>query len=119
MKYLFVLFLIPQLSLADIITECGEYTANGVVRAKQEGIQLIVNEKTQSEYVVTMSTSEQGQLGGYIDRDVTIELVLDKKFNGQSGSTSKIISSKSRIPNPLYPGDTGFKLDKKVPCKID
>lgn len=119
MKYLFFIFFIPQLSLADIITECGEYTASGVVRAKQEGIQLIVNEKTQSEYVVMMPTSEQGQLGGYIDRDVTVQLLLDKKFSGQIGSASKIISSKTRIPNPLYPGDTGFKLDKKVPCKND
>ena len=118
MKYLLLLLLVPQIIFAETITECGEYTARGVVRAKPAGLALIVNEKTLSEYVITMSITEQAQISSLIDKTATVQLVLDKKFNGQTGSTSKIISAKFRIPDPLNPEDTGFKLDKKLDCKV-
>ena len=118
MKYIFLLMLFPQIIMAEIITECGEYTVRGVVRDTPSGLSIFVNEKTQSEYIISMSPLEQGQLGGLINKNVTVELVLDKKFDGQKVTTSKIISKKSRIPNPINPEDTGFKLDKKINCKI-
>lgn len=114
--FLFALFL-PSLLFAETITECGEYTAKGVVRAKEDGIKFIVNEKTMSEYVISMPRLEQGKIAGHIDRDVTVKLILDKKFDGQKGVTDNIISIESRIPDPLKPGDTGFTLDKKTSCK--
>lgn len=116
MNYILLLILIPTISLAEIVTDCGEYSVRGIVRAKIDGLKLIINEKTQSEYTISMSPSEQGQIGNLIDRDVTVELLLDKKIIGQSFATSKILSSKSRIPNPLNPNDTGFSLLKKIPC---
>lgn len=115
MKY-FLLFLLPASLNAAIITECGEYTAKGIVRAKEDGIKLIVNEKTQSEYVISMPRLEQGKIAGHIDRDVTVKLLLDK-LDGQKGLTENIISIDFRIPDPLKPGDTGFTLDKKTPCR--
>lgn len=117
MKFFLFLFFIPATLFAEVITDCGEYTAKGVVRAKEDGIKLIVNEKTQSEYVISMPKLEQGKIAGHIDRDVTVKLVLDKSMNAQQGSTDNIISIDFRIPDPLRPGDTGFTLDKKLPCK--
>ncbi|MBC7428093.1 MAG: hypothetical protein H7336_05750 [Bacteriovorax sp.] len=116
MKYFFLFLMFPQIIFADVITDCGEYTARGIVREKPDGLKLIVNEKTLSEYVISMSLLEQGQLGGLINKDAIVQLILNKKFNGQKGVTSKIISAKSRILNPLNPEDTGLKLDKKSQC---
>ena len=118
MKYYFLLFLIPQLSFSEIITECGEYSVRGIVRAKDDGLKLIVNEKTQSEYVVSMSTANQGQIGNFLDTDVTVELILNNKKFGQNLMASKVIHSKKRIPKPLTPSDTGFTLLKKIPCSL-
>ena len=106
------------LAFCATITDCGEYTARGVVRAKEDGLKLIVNEKTQSEYVISMDPLAQGQLSGLIDRDALVKLVLDKKLDGQKATISKIISAKARIPDPLNPEDSGFTLDKKIPCKL-
>lgn len=117
MKTFLLFIFIPATLFAEVITDCGQYTAKGVVRAYEDGVKLIVNEKTQSEYIISMPKLEQGKIVGHIDRDVTVKLVLDKSFNGHKGVTENIISIESRIPDPLKPGDTGFTLDKKTKCK--
>lgn len=116
MKYLLLLAVFPYFVHAGIISECGEYKAKGVVRLKQDRIKLIVNEKTLSEYEISMSLGEQTKLAGLIDRDVTVELILDQKLDGQKAESSEILSVASRIPNPLDPTDTGLTLVKNKKC---
>lgn len=101
---------------AEIIESCGEYTARGIVRAKADGIKLIINEKTLSEYVISMPTLEQAKIAGFIDKDVSVSLILNKKTIGQKLESSEIRSATFRIPDPLNPKDTGFTLIKEVKC---
>lgn len=119
MKYFVLLILFPTALYANGISDCGEYSIRGVVRPTSEGLSLIVNEKTQSEYKISMPIFEQGKIGGYINKPVTVRALLDKKFDGTKGYTEKILSSEFRLPDPLNPKDTGFTLDKKTNCKKD
>ncbi len=115
MKFFLLLILIPTISYADIVMECGEYTARGIVRGGV-GISIIVNEKTQSQYTITMPVGLQAQIGSYLNSDVTAKLVIEKKLSPVKGETKKIVSIERRIPNPLNPEDTGLKLNKKMDC---
>lgn len=120
MKYTFAIALISALSFSpawsEVLSDCGQYSANGVIRSKKEGIQFIVNEKTQSEHIISMPIPEQAKAAGFINRDVTINLMLTKKTIGQKLESSEIVSITNRIPDPLNPQDTGFKLVKKSDC---
>lgn len=98
------------------LTECGEYSANGVVRAKSDGIKFIINEKTLSEFVISLPVLEQMKIAGFVDKDVTIVLLLNKKTIGQKLESSEIRSATLRIPDPLNPKDTGLSLRKGEKC---
>lgn len=115
MKYLFLLLLLPAVSLAEI-SDCGEYNARAVVRVIDSEMKIVVNEKTQSETVISMPLMEQGKIAGHIDKPVTIKLILTKKFNGMTGVADKIISTELRIPDPIKAMDTGLTLVKKMDC---
>lgn len=115
MKYFFILSFIPALTLADVVTDCGEYTVKGVVRGGV-GISIVVNEKTQSEYTIVMPVEEMAKIGSYLDDAVTAKLKIEKIISPVKGEIKKIISIDRRIPNPLNPEDTGLKLDKKFDC---
>lgn len=119
MKLLFLFLLLPKLVFAGPsgLSECGEYTIRGIVRALPDGVTIVVNEKTQSELKIAMPIFEQSKIGGHINKPVTIKALLRTQFDGTKGFTEKIISSEFRLPNPLNPQDTGLSLDKKVDCK--
>ncbi|MBC7428529.1 MAG: hypothetical protein H7336_07960 [Bacteriovorax sp.] len=116
MKYFFLFYLVPSLTLADIVIDCGVYTVKGIVRGG-EGISIIVNEKTQSQYTITMPVTQQAQIGSYLDSEVTAQINLSKKLTPIKGETKNIMSIERRIPNPLNPEDTGMKLYKKSDCQ--
>lgn len=117
MKYLLVLFtLIPAFSFAAIVTECGEYTVKGVVRGGI-GISIIVNEKTMSQYTLSMPGPQQAQIGAYLDAPVTAKVVMTEHLSPVKGKVTEIVSISKRIPNPLNPEDTGLILNKKLECR--
>lgn len=118
MKYILVFLLMttPVLAMAGL-TGCGEYEVRGIVRSDNSISRIVVNEKTMSEIIINLPSGLQLKLLPYINRPVTITLILDKKFDGTKGSTQKIINVKSRIPDPLKPGDTGFMIKNKMECK--
>lgn len=116
MKYLLLLVVIPQVSLADL-SGCGEYEVRAIVRAGKTSHQIIVNEKTQSELTLSMPIVERLKLAPYVDSPITAVVTLKKKFDGTKGEIDNIISIKNRIPDPMKPGDTGLKLIKKTKCK--
>jgi hypothetical protein len=115
MKYLYFLLLFPVIANAEI-SDCGEYNTRAVVRVIDSEIRIVVNEKTQSETIISMSKLEQGRLAGHIDKPVTIKLILTKKFNGMTGVADKIISTELRIPDPIKAMDTRLTLIKKMDC---
>lgn len=116
MKLLLLLLLLPTIANAQF-TECGEYTARGIVRGANAEVKLIVNEKTQSETVISMPKPEQIRMAGYLDKHVTIKLLLTKAFDGMTGFSEKIINTQLRIPDPIKAMDTGLELVKKMDCQ--
>lgn len=119
MKYILLSFFFSTSILAEVITECGEYNVRAVVRAKKDGMVIVVNEKTQSEHTIALPVQEQAKLGAYMEKPASITLLLTSPFNGTRGYSNTIIKIEDRIPNPLNPQDTGFKLIKKLDCKKD
>lgn len=119
MKYILFFFITtaPAFSIAGL-SDCGEYEVRGVVRAKLKNYEIVVNEKTMSEINIAFHLRQQLKLLPYINRPVTIALILDKKFDGTKGISEKIISVKKRIPDPLKSGDTGLVLIKKLECTL-
>jgi hypothetical protein len=115
MKYLLLLLTLPTIANAEI-SNCGEYNARAIVRVIDSEMKIVVNEKTQSETVISMPLLEQGKIAGHIDKPVTIKLLLTKKFNGMTGVSDKILSTELRIPDPLKAMDTGLTLIKKMDC---
>jgi hypothetical protein len=113
---IFALILLPQLSLATV-SDCGEYEVRGIVRTKQVGHEIVINEKTMSELNISLPISEMLKLAPYVDRPMTAIILLNKKFDGTKGTSDKIISIKDRIPDPLKPDDTGLILVKKESCR--
>ena len=101
------------------LVSCGEYLVAGVVRAPKEGIRVVVNEKTKSEYNISLSILDQARIAGLVNYTVTVNLLLDKKFDGTKGVASLITKqAEMRVPDPLNPArDTGFKLLKASECK--
>ena len=116
MNSFFALLLLPQISLAAL-SDCGEYEVRGIVRTKQAGHEIIINEKTMSELTISVPTSEMLKLAPYVDRPMKAVILLDKKFDGTKGVSNKVISISDRIPDPLRPTDTGLELVKKADCK--
>ena len=116
MKYFLVMAaLLPSISFASVLTECGEYNVKGVVRGGV-GLSIILNEKTQSEYTLKMSGPLQASIGVYLNQDITAKVLMSKHINPVTGEITKIISIERRIPNPLNPEDTGFTLINKMDC---
>lgn len=116
MKYaLIFLIALPTLSMAAL-SECGEYEVRAVVRAKETSYEIVINEKTRSELNIALPLKEQLKLLPYANKPMTAVLLLDKKFDGTNGRSEKVISIKSRIPDPLKPDDTGLSLLKKTNC---
>lgn len=116
MKYLYLLLLIPQMSLAEL-SECGEYEVKAIVRTTKTGHDIVVNEKTMSEMNISVPVTEQLKLAPYVNRPMTAVVSLKQKFDGTKGQAESILKIETRIPDPMKPGDTGIKLVKKTDCK--
>ena len=112
---LFVVLTLPQISFAEL-SDCGEYEIRGIVRSKEKGYGIVVNEKTMSEINITLPLQVQLKILPYVDRPMTAVVVLDKRFDGTNGQSDNLISIKTRIPDPLKPDDTGLSLVKKTAC---
>lgn len=117
MKLILGLLILPHLAFAaGEITDCGEYTVKGIVRAKEGAVSLIVNENTNSEYSIKFKTEEMIKIALFIDTPVIAKIELTKKFNGTYGYGSKIISADKHIADPLNQDTKRFVLNKKLPC---
>lgn len=105
----------PQ--LFAILTQCGQYNLNGVIRDSQTGPLLVVNEKTLSEYKISFNSNDSLKAAIYLDRHISAKIKITKLNNSYTLEDVELISIESRIPNPLNPQDTFIKLDKKLSCQ--
>lgn len=119
-KYL-LFFLYASLVSAETMqpspADCGEYKVNGMVRLIDERIKVVVHEKTRSEIILDFELPDQPRLTPFFDRPIALNVVLNTKWNGTRGKVSSISGDpEARVPDPLNPQDTGFKLVKTLPC---
>ena len=98
------------------ITDCGIYQVRAVANSTDDGLQIIVNEKTQSEFKIIVPTQNEPYLAPYVKKPLEAKVLIEKKTSG-SDVTGTIKEIKSRIPNPIDPMDTGVKLISKAKCK--
>jgi hypothetical protein len=94
------------------ISKCGIYLVNGIVRTTPKGHVIVVNEKSQSEFTITVSIPNEAKLAPYLDKAMVAKVALVKK--SLLGEVKEI---SSRIPNPLSPQDTGVKLLTQIKCQ--
>lgn len=97
-------------------SDCGIYQVNGVARTTKNGLVIVVNEKTQSELIITVPILNEAKLAPYIDKALAANVVIEQKPSGPK-FLATIKEIQSRIPNPLAPKDTGIKIISKVECK--
>lgn len=106
------------MSIAFDSLDCGHYNVRGLIRLGDKGFEIVVNEKTMSEHVISLSSSDQASVAIFLNNSVSAEVLINKKFNGTSGQAQNVMSIKERIPDPLAPSDTGFSLIKKSECLV-
>ena len=99
------------------IKGCGLYKMAGVIRKDPTDIlDLVVNEKSNSEYRFKPAAGELPKFAGFIDRPITLQVEVTS-LNGSRGDVSAPKNITDRVPDPLHPSvDTGFILMKKRKC---
>ena len=106
-----------QFSQADGFSQCGEYLVSGILRAKPDGMQVIVDENTRSEIHISLKILDAGRIAGLLDLPLTVGLLLDEKFDGTRGRASAITQkAKMRVPDPMGPNKS-FSLVRALECK--
>lgn len=100
------------------IKGCGTYKIAGIIRKDpQDGVHLVVNEKTASEYQLKPAQGELPSFVGNIDIPITMKVKIIK-LDGTHGVISTPTESKLLIPNPLNPKkNSGFILLNKNKCE--
>jgi hypothetical protein len=98
------------------VSECGLYQVKGVVHSNPNGPVIVVNEKSQSEIIISVPLTNEAKLAPYLNRAMVATIQVLKKPIAQSFSAT-IKAIQSRIPNPLSPQDTGIKIISKEKCQ--
>ena len=57
---------------------CGMYQALGIGRSTKNGLVIVINEKTQSEIVLTLPIANEATLAPYVDRELNASVILKK-----------------------------------------
>jgi hypothetical protein len=121
-KLLLLLLLSQNFAIAAMVNTpsvCGEYNVAGIVRFDKikNKIFVLVNEKSMSEQIMSFDLLETPKLTPFLNRPLTLSVQLLSKWDGNTGVATNIVGSpKDRIPNPMNPLDTGFELQKELPC---
>ena len=97
---------------------CGAYQVAGVIRKDSLDIlDLVVNEKTKSEYRFKPAPGELPKFAGYLDQAIKLQVEVTL-LNGNKGEVANPKNIHHRVPDPLHPSlDTGFILVKKRSCR--
>jgi hypothetical protein len=122
MEKLLIIFFSLLISLPALaqnwsgVSECGLYRAQGIARTTNKGPVIVVNEKSRSEVILSVSLISEVKLAPYIDRAIVVTIAVNKNPKSQH-FTATIKEIKSRIPNPLSPNDTGINIISKEKCQ--
>lgn len=95
------------------IRKCGSYQLNGTIRSVNSSLVVVINEKTQSEFVIHVDTLSESQLAPYLDQPIS----AIANFEATNELKATISSINARIPNLLSPKDTGARLITARQCR--
>lgn len=113
---LFTFFISPHPQNWSGITSCGIYQVSGIVRALKSGLVMVINEKTQSEIIISVAIPNEAKLAPYLDKSMLATVAFEKKpLAPNYQAVVKDIAS--RIPNPLSPKDSGIKILSEAKCQ--
>lgn len=82
---------------------CGVFSYQGTVKIVDKKMNLIINEKTLSEYTFVLTVQQEAELAPYLNKPVKGELEIFKIDSPYRIQNFKIISSDRGIINPLVP----------------
>ena len=113
------IFLVMILSVPTVFAmECGRYKISGKARMVQNMPFIVVNERTSSEYLISISLEEEPKLAPYIDQPIQLTATIDTKMDGRKGKAHGLNEVALRVPQPLaVRPDTGFLLLSKNRCQ--
>lgn len=128
MKYIvlfgYLLFSLPLFSSEEgefqpMLEECGEYQVSGIVRLIDHSPKVVVHEKTQSQFIITLPFEKEIKLAAYLDYPILLNATFTKKLTQLSKAHAASVTKDPvmRIPHPLNPMDTGFRLISAQDCK--
>jgi len=97
---------------------CGHYKIAGIIRkAKTFGVDIIVNEKTQSEYSFKPAKGELPRFVSIFDVSVSFEADV-VSIDGTKGLLANGSNFQPILPNPLEPSkSSGFVLMNEKKCE--
>lgn len=97
--------------------QCGSYEFKGTPRIVGDRMQVVLNEKSLSEYVLYPEMNEQQKLAPYIDLTVQGELRIIKMIEPRKGDATDLIKLDYALIDPLNPIQNSFlRLKKEENC---
>lgn len=81
--------------------DCFQYNALGEIKRVEQGLVLIVNAKSASEYSIAIAESEWPVVVPYVDKNLNIEFISKEKMKGYKGLANKVTKVDSTIIDPL------------------
>jgi hypothetical protein len=101
-----------------MLNDCGEYQASGIVRIVNNAPFIIINERTMSEYVLSIPINEEPKVAPFVNRHFTFTGTIEKKMNGTKGEIKLLKNLDLKVPNPLNGSkDSRLLKIKDITCK--
>ena len=97
------------------VSDCGIYEVRGVVRKTKHGPIIVINERSKSEIIISVSISNEAKLIPYVGRPMKATLTIENKPSEQP-FLGIVNSIEFRLVKPLDPKDTFIKQISKAKC---
>jgi hypothetical protein len=97
--------------------QCGTYEFKGTPRIVEDQMQVVLNEKSLSQFILYPAMSDQMKLAPYVDLMVQGELRISKMIEPREGDAVDFMKLDYAIPDPLNPVQNSFlRLKKEETC---
>lgn len=97
--------------------QCGTFEFKGTPRIVDDKMQVVMNEKSLSQFVLYPAMSEQIKLAPFVDLIVQGELRISKLIEPREAEAAEFIKLDYALPNPLNPVQDSFlRLKKEEAC---
>jgi hypothetical protein len=112
-----LLAIIPLITFAKPSDSCSVYEMQGVVRAKEHELHLVIAEKTMSEKSMPVDFKEENKLYPYVNRAVSASFEINAKTPQTGVKILKIENPKDIIIDVLNQNQkTTYRKVKDIKC---